>query len=648
MERRQRKCPSATLSTFHLLLKQYSEKNEKERFQHELSAKEQEWSTNRETYNKVLKECQEKFKVEMGKMATQAKDIERYKAVQKELEQMLDNKETSLKQNQDIVKILKEKIVNLHNNYETTLSQLHEKKAAILTTVEELAKAQKAIEQQFTAIKASKPPKKMEDEKRRSQILLEQENKIIRLQEQLQKVEKARALDLAKILELSGRVKESAAAAEDLKNKVAELTEHEKTAKKTAEELYEIKTNLVTTNEEFKKLKVQLHTIREEKNALETRCNTLLADLNSVTNIVKIKEAALEVSFTITIIQQKTTRKLDDAEKNFKEELQKSDLQWKAKLEKVSVGPRINFATSDKDIQEHIETLERENEEKQKSILQLQTVIKDTKAIMGKWQKEIDTKSHEADLLHENLHRNKVQIAYLSEQNRLLLDCNKTNLNRLKSLSLRFSPHETSENEKPSRQSNEYKHDVERLKRQEQELNKKLAEHERQAENLLRNNVALKEQLLVYEKQLELLKGQFAELKGNAEKVEKISKELTMLPEMKLIYEAKMKGKDPVQQIACAIDNFLKMIRVNFSLFKVNREAIVYHSIIRSLVGNNQSDIFCCQILHIDIIEYLYQQYLKSQMVRLGIKKGIDKVYDVTEPPGQDQVYTLVRSCQRN
>ena len=135
------------------------------------------------------------------------------------------------------------------------------------------------------ASKAVPMNKKSEEERKKSQILLEQENKIIQLKEQLEKLQAVHKTDVANLM---AKLKDAEGNALQLRDtiakkdaKYAELQESSQKAAKAVQELYEIKANLITTNEEFKKLKLQLHAMQEEKDSLEKK-HTI--ELNAVTS----------------------------------------------------------------------------------------------------------------------------------------------------------------------------------------------------------------------------------------------------------------------------------------------------------------------------------------------------------------------------
>ena len=225
--------------------------------------------------------------------------------------------------------------------------------------------------------------------------------------------------------------------------------------------------------------------------------------------------------------------------------------------------------------------------------MQLQLALRDTRIILEKWQKEIDEKSEEIEMLKENNNRNKIQIIYLLEQNRLLLNCNKTNLNRFKSLSAALDPSQQSndltEKEKLIKELEQYKNEIENIK-QAQNQSMSLEDQKELFQNnklLMKENETFKNKLSSYENRIIALTEQLShtkidtETKDQLDKIEKISKQLSLLPEIKTIYEAKMRGKDSIQQIACALDHLLKLIRVVF-LFTIRqiivRKELVIHN----------------------------------------------------------------------
>jgi len=238
---------------------------------------------------------------------------------------------------------------------------------------------------------------------------------------------------------------------------------------------------------------------------------------------------------------------LEDAEECYKIELEKNKEELQ---DRSSIDTKIRFPTYSK--------------ESQNENTMLQIALKDTKALAEKWQQEIDQKTDEIEALQEELNKNKLQIVYLKEQNRLLLNCNKTNLNRLKNLLSPQQNIEDIERQKLVKQLEDYRREIERLKTIHNEPNEQSHDI-----SLLRDNMQLKERLAICEKQVERLNEEArntVKLKGQ---LEKIARELIILPEIKAIYESRIKGKDSIQQIACALDYFLKLIRV--CLYVINR-----------------------------------------------------------------------------
>ena len=122
-----------------------------------------------------------------------------------------------------------------------------------------------------------------------------------------------------------------------------------------------------------------------------------------------------------------------------KEEVQRVNASWKLKMEKALTqnNARISQTSAlSKGPDIASEQLQKENDEKTRSITQLQVALKDHKGILAHWQKEVDAKSHDLEVAQETINTLKIHVAYLTEQNNLLLDCNKNSLNRLKSASM--------------------------------------------------------------------------------------------------------------------------------------------------------------------------------------------------------------------
>lgn len=322
----------------------------------------------------------------------------------------------------------------------------------------------------------------------------------------------------------------------------------------------------------------------------------------------------------------------------------------------------IKYNTTDGQIRENMEKLQQENDEKQKIIMRFEQIIKETKGISIKWQKEIQEKTNEISEIKNELTKTKLAITYLNEQRRLILESNRSSLDKIKEIQeskitlTKKEPTFSDMIKEKSQNSNEsqdlqistlkkdlefYKQELAKIKEKlassENELKSKINEMRKNAEKFIKENISLKEQiaqfdkiiksqktrilelenegrlkiksetlqhqLLEYEKtianlndkiasigNIDLMRSKYEELQGQVTKIEKIAKELISLPEIKTVYEIKMKGKDCIQQIACSIDHFLKIIRVFFdiNLKKKNRimQEIIFLKIISKIILN--------------------------------------------------------------
>ena len=261
-------------------------------------------------------------------------------------------------------------------------------------------------------------------------------------------------------------------------------------------------------------------------------------------------------------------------------------------------------------IKERMANLLHDNDEKTKNFIQLQTIINDSKKTVNHWQKQIESITDELEKSRETIKQKNIQIAYLTEQRRLLVESKKPRVNTSTNFNISNGENER-QIESLSRELNESNKFIAQLKEANNNYEKEKANLQTCSKNMSIEISQLKEKMLQQEadlraalsktikentskaktEQVKLLEGNDALLRENLKledlsqkelelqelhstksggdpqilqlelKVKQetaIAKELVKLPELSTIYETKLKGKEPMTQIACAIDFLIK------------------------------------------------------------------------------------------
>jgi len=231
------------------------------------------------------------------------------KITKEELEALTNKLFIKLKNIQTIARHINNNIKGLNDVRCVLVNELNERKGDMRESVNRLFKGYGMIQKQFNELSKTTQilsiNKRTQEDKRRAQILLEQEAKIISLQEELHKLTNNNAMNSKNMLEIANKlqtaetnIKQLNQEIEQRDTKIKKLVEKEKTE---SNERHKMKAEYDVLIVEIKKLKSQLQIINEEKNKLEVKSKTLIADLNSVHNIVKVKEAAIEVCVMIIV-----------------------------------------------------------------------------------------------------------------------------------------------------------------------------------------------------------------------------------------------------------------------------------------------------------------------------------------------------------
>jgi len=199
----------------------------------------------------------------------------------------------------------------------------------------------------------------------------------------------------------------------------------------------------------------------------------------------------------------------------------------------------IKYNTTDGQIRENMEKLQQENDEKQKIIMRFEQIIKETKGISIKWQKEIQEKTNEISEIKNELTKTKLAITYLNEQRRLILESNRSSLDKIKEIQeskitlTKKEPTFSDMIKEKSQNSNEsqdlqistlkkdlefYKQELAKIKEKlassENELKSKINEMRKNAEKFIKENISLKEQIAQFDKIIKSQKTRILELEN--------------------------------------------------------------------------------------------------------------------------------------
>ncbi len=447
------------------------------------------------------------------------------------------------------------------------MADFKRREADLVASLTAVAQRQKSLDAKMAAAVAKDAKKARStgemESRRKSQLLLQQENSILQLKEQVGRLDQVRKAELAKAKDADSALAQLRVELQNKDGKIAELQESLKSASKTVEELYEIKATMITAGEEFRKLKISLNSMSQENEALKRK-------------------------------QEELTTELSERTKKYEEKI--------ANMVEGRSGEGGEGTT----------------------ILRLQASVKDSRSILAHWQKEIDTKTAELSKASTQVSQQRIQIAYLAEQGRLMLEANRAVISRLRQSGPADEPmsepelqrmrganialgrnlaeseamrgrleEKLSEVLKELASVSETKEQNQRLQQELSQLRMKdkcwdaelgratsTAKAERDklmdgTQTLARENMTMREQIGKLGDEVERLRrdaerGKRVEecerriegLEEQCKAMRKISSGLVAMPEIASVYDSKLKGKEPVQQIACAIDQLIRLLRV--------------------------------------------------------------------------------------